>query len=206
MNISAPTDERSIALLVAELNELLQLDYDAVAAYALALKALDHPVHREAVRRFKADHERHIEELTELVREFGGKPLPLPQISSGFKHAVHGAAADDAAVILAFKANEAVSRDRDRRAASRQHPADVQDVLIRGARDEQRHFDWVMRTLGELGLSTAGIADALEDMGPSRPRRRPTRNAGPLPILATGLIVVGVAAAVTVMVRRRYVS
>jgi uncharacterized protein (TIGR02284 family) len=222
MNVSnVPTDERSIAMLVGELNDLLQLDYDAVAAYAVALKELDDPGYQDAVRQFKADHERHIEELTELVRKYGGVPMPMPHLSGVFKLAVQGAvaAAKDAAVITAFKSNEVQSRDKYRRAISRQHPSDVQDVLIRAARDEQRHFEWAMRTLGELGVTTGGIADALEQMHvrsadameavergamqAAEYTRRSLRNAGPLPLIAAGLMMVGVAAVATALVRRR---
>ena len=216
-----PTDERSVALLVGELNDLLQLDYDAVAAYTIALKELDDPGCQDAVRRFKADHERHIEELTGLIRHYGGVPLPMPHLSGVFKLAVQGAAAaaSDAAVVQAFKANEVQSRDKYRRAVSRQHPADVQDVLIRAARDEQRHFDWAMRMLSELGVSTDGVADALEQMHArsadameavergamqaAEYTRRSIRKAGPAPLIAAGLMLVGIAAVATALVRKR---
>ena len=218
---NAPTDERGVALLVGELNDLLQLDYDAVAAYTLALKELDNAAYQADVRRFKADHERHIEELTELVRKYGGVPMPLPHLSGVFKLAVQGAvaAASDAAVVTAFKSNEVQSRDKYRRAVSRQHPSDVQDVLIRAARDEQRHFDWAMRTLGELGVSQGSLTEALEQvharsadameavergaMQAAEYTRRSLRKAGPLPLIAAGLMLVGTAAVVSALRSRR---
>jgi hypothetical protein len=221
MSTYAPTDDRSIALLVGELNDLLQLDYDAVAAYTLALKELDAPAYQDAVRRFKSDHERHIDELTDLVRQYGGVPLPMPHLSGVFKLAVQGsvAVANDAAVITAFKANEVQSRDKYRRAVSRQHPADVQGVLIRAARDEQRHFDWVMRTLAELGVNHNSVADALEEMHArtadaleavergamqaAEYTRRSVRRAGVLPLVAAGLMLIGTAAVVTAVRARR---
>jgi hypothetical protein len=203
-NTYVPTDERGSALLVSELNGLLQLDYDAVAAYAIALKELDEPAYQDAVRRFKADHERHIDELTELVRKYGGVPLPVAHTAGAFKLAVQGALVGgaDTGVIDAFRTNEVQSRDRYRRAVSHQHPVDVQDVLIRAARDEQRHFDWAMRTLGELGVSTDSVADALDAFSAVERGARPVA-AGPLPLIAAGLMLVGAAAAVTALVRRR---
>jgi rubrerythrin len=221
MTAHAPTDERDIALLVGELNDLLQLDYDAVAAYTLALKELDDPAYQADVRRFKADHERHIEELTELVRKYGGVPMPMPHLSGVFKLAVQGAvaAASDAAVVTAFKSNEVQSRDKYRRAVSRQHPSDVQDVLIRAARDEQRHFDWAMRTMGELGVSTGSVAETLEQvharsadameavergaMQAAEYTRRSLRRAGVVPLIAAGLMLVGTAAVVSALRSRR---
>jgi rubrerythrin len=209
----ADVDERSAALLVGELNDLLQLDYDAVAAYSIALKELDDPAYQDAVRRFKGDHERHIDELTALVHSYGGVPVPMPHLSGVFKLAVQGAvaAASDATVITAFKSNEAQSRDKYRRAASHQHPADVQGVLIRAARDEQRHFDWAMRTLAELGATTnaavdtfgqmhARTADVMEAvergaMQAAEYTRRSMRRAGAIPLIAAGAVLLGVAIA-----------
>ena len=40
MSTSAPLTTKEHAALVAELNDLMQLDYDAIAAYSLALNAL----------------------------------------------------------------------------------------------------------------------------------------------------------------------
>jgi rubrerythrin len=214
-------DTKAEAALVGELNDLLQLDYDAVAAYTLALNALDDPDYQEAVRRFKSDHERHIDELTALIHSYGGMPMPMPHISGVFKLAVQGVggAGGDAAVILAFKSNEVQSRDKYRRSASRQHPADVQNALIRAARDEQRHFDWAMRTLGELGVNTGNVAEALEQMHArsadameavergamhaAEYTRRSIRDAGPGRLALAGLLLVGAAAAITVLARKR---
>ena len=212
MNSSHMTTEvRDVALLTGELNDLLQLDYDAVAAYTLALKQLADTGYQDAVRGFKADHERHIVELTELVRGYGGVPMPMPHLSGVFKLAVQGVgtAGGDAAVLKAFKANEVQSRDKYRRAASRQHPPDVQAVLIRAARDEQHHFDWAMRTLGELGVSTDGVAEVLEQMHArsadaveavergamqaAEYTRRALRQRGALGVVAAGLVLAAVA-------------
>lgn len=221
MNPNAPASIGEQAVLIGELNDLLQLDYDAVAAYSLALSALDDPGYQDAVRRFKVDHERHIEELTYLIQDYDGIPMPIPHLSGAFKLAVQGVGTvgDDAAVITTFKSNEAQSRDKYRRAARHQHPVDVQDVIIRAARDEQRHFDWAMRTLAELGVQTGEVADALEQMHASSAdaieavergamqaaeyTRRSVKKAGPMRLAVAGLVLVGAAAAVSILARRR---
>jgi hypothetical protein len=209
------------AALVAELNDLLQLDYDAVAAYAIALSSLDDPGYQDAVRRFKVDHERHIDELTDLVRAYGGIPLALPHVSGVFKTAVQAvsAAGNDAAIITAFKANEVQSRDKYRRAASKQHPPDVQGALIKAARDEQHHFSWAMRTLADLGVNTGSLADALEQMHArsadsmeavergamyaAEYTRRSMRDAGLMRVAVAGMVLVGAAAAFAILRDRR---
>jgi hypothetical protein len=220
-NTNTAVTAKEQAALVAELNDLMQLDYDAVAAYSLALSALRDPAYQDAVRNFKADHERHIEELTQLIRQYDGLPMPMPHLSGVFKLAVQGVgvAGGDAAVITTFKSNEAQVRDKYRRAAGKQHPPDVQGVLIRAARDEQRHFDWAMRTMNELGVQTGAVADAMEQMHArsadameavergamqaAEYTRRSVRNAGPMKLAVAGMVLVGAAAAITMIARRR---
>jgi len=150
--------------------------------------------------------------LTALVLSFGGDPVATPTLSGAFKLAVQAAgnAGGDAAIIRAFKTYETQSRVKYRRAASRQHPADVQGVLIRAARDEQRHFDWAMRTLAELGdVFDNNIADALEHMHAhtgnpveSVERGRSLRDSRTVRVAAGSLMLLGAAALVSLMIRR----
>ena len=100
--------------LVAELNDLLQLDHDAVQSYGLAIRELEHPAYRETVRRYMADHQRHVEELTGLITTHGGLPIDIPHptgVAKLAKQAV-GGLGDDRRVLLAFRANERQARDK----------------------------------------------------------------------------------------------
>ena len=147
--------------LVAQLNDLLQLDHDAVQAYSLAITLLESEAYKETLRRFRGDHERHIGDLTELIRAHGGLPIQLPHIPSGvFKLAVQAAAAagGDAEVLLAFRANERQVRDKYRRAAQRALLADVAGVVRRNASDEETHFTWAVDTLTAMGYPMDGTA------------------------------------------------
>ncbi len=147
---------RTDASLVAELNDLLKLDHDAVQAYTLAIRLLENADYKGQLEEFRADHQRHIDELTQLIRSRDGTPLELPHLPSGvFKLAVQaiGAAGGDRAVLLAFKANERQVRDKYRRSARAVHPADVTFVLARGAEDEARHYSWSLEALEDLGVS-----------------------------------------------------
>jgi rubrerythrin len=147
----------SDAALTAELNDLLMLDHDAVQAYSLAIRLLDDARYKRQIEEFRADHQRHIEELSQLIRSRDGIPLEMPHIPSGaFKlavQAVGAGAGGDRAVLLAFKANERQVRDKYRRAARTPHPADVTSVLARAADDEARHYEWALETLWELGVT-----------------------------------------------------
>ncbi|MGZ8491657.1 MAG: DUF2383 domain-containing protein [Gemmatirosa sp.] len=153
--MSPATETRSSAALIAELNDLLQLDHDAVQSYTLAMHELEHAAYRETLRRYRADHERHIEELAALVRAHGGMPMEFPHPTGVAKLAKQalGGVGGDRRVLLAFRANERQARDKYARAAERaaDWPEDVQAVVRRGAADEARHYDWADATLEALG-------------------------------------------------------
>lgn len=162
---------RAEAGLIADLNDLLQLDHDAVQAYNVAIKNLSNESHRETLLRFRGDHERHIEELTRLIREHGGIPIELAHIPTGmFKLAVQkvGTMGGDREILLAFKANERQSRDKYRKFASMPHPEHVREVLERGAADEARHYAWALETLDDMGAGTdtlIGRAEGVFEQG-----------------------------------------
>src|SRR4051812_36373993 len=80
------------AALIAELNDLLQLDYDAVGAYTLALSALRDRNLRNTLISFRQDHERHIAELVERISARGGMPIRMRHFPTGiFKLLVQAA-------------------------------------------------------------------------------------------------------------------
>src|SRR4051812_35608093 len=105
---SAPNESR----LIAELNDLLQLDHDAVEAYTIAIDLVRNARYRELLVEYRADHKRHIEEIAALVRARGGLPTELPHATAPLKLAVQalGAAPGDVTLLLAFKAVEGQAR------------------------------------------------------------------------------------------------
>jgi rubrerythrin len=142
-------------VLTATLNDLLQLDVDAVQAYALAMRQLQSAVRRRTVQRYQADHKRHITQLKRLIRKYGGTPIAVSHIPTGpFKLAMQatGSLGGDKAVLLAFKANEHQGRDKYRRAADKEAlPPDVARVLEAAAADEERHYRWAEKALERMG-------------------------------------------------------
>jgi rubrerythrin len=160
-NGSEPTG----AELIAELNDLLALDHDAVQAYSLAIGRISQAEHRETLAGFRGDHQRHVEQLTQLVRDRGGVPAEMPHLPTGvFKAAVQalGAAGDDRAVLLAFKTNEGQVRDKYRRHAARAHDPAVAAILQRAADDEERHYAWVEQTLERMGVTSDTLLGAAQ--------------------------------------------
>lgn len=145
------------AALQAELTDLLQLEQDALPAYSIAIASLRDPVLRDDLRAHRADHERHVEALSALIRDRGGIPLLLPHLPTGFfKLAVQaaGAPGGDRAVLLAFLSNEWQSQEKYARHAARPHDPDVAAVLRRHAEDEARHYAWARDALDALGCGS----------------------------------------------------
>lgn len=161
----ANTGSIDAAELVAELDELLRLDQDAIRAYAAAHDRLSTTAYREIVRRFGEDHERHVDELSRLLRGYGGRPSESPESSVGpFERAVQavGGLAGDRGLLLAFKANERRGRDRYRQASQGAYPPEVAAVLRRATNDEGAHYAWVLETLDDLRQGGSPVAGRVE--------------------------------------------
>ena len=160
MRNTGNTDDTS---LIAKLNDLLQLDHDAVEAYTVAIDMVREPRYRETLTDYRADHKRHIEELAGLVRDRGGLPTEMPHPTGVLKLAVQaiGGAGGDNALLLAFKAVEGQARDKYQRAARDAYPADAAVVITLAAADEEKHYRWVERTLKERGVGEGTLPHAL---------------------------------------------
>lgn len=153
--------------LIAELIDLLQLEYDALPVYTLAISAVGRRELRDALTSFRDDHQRHIRDLSALLRDAGGVRVPLPHLPTGLlKLGVQVAAlpGGDRAILLAFKSNEWQSQAKYARHAARAHPAEVAEVLRRNAADEARHYAWACRTLDELGCGSRSFVGAATDV------------------------------------------
>lgn len=199
--------------LIAQLNDLLQLDRDAVQGYSLAIRELENESYQETLRRFRSDHERHIDELRDVITQLGGRPARLPHASGVFKLGLQAMAGfgDDAQVLAAFRANEEQSRDRYQRMADRALPPEASAVVIAAASDEARHFQWADRTLRELGYSESDFEKAARRMHRRTAEllergERATRTALSMEnaavIAGTALAVIGAGAALSRALRR----
>lgn len=159
------TTEQTDIQLIARLNDLLQLDHDAVQAYTLAIDNLENQQWANTLRRFRGDHEHHIDNLTALIRQRNATPIELPHIPSGqFKLAMQAAGipGGDKGILLTFKANERQVRDKYRRYTELDFPADVQRVVRDNAADEQVHYSWALETLDDIGLGPRSAIGRME--------------------------------------------
>lgn len=138
------------------LNDLLQLDHDAIAAYDVAISKLEDRDHAGMIAGYRLDHERHVRELNELVARLGGTPANHPHVTGPFKTALQslGGLAGDKGVLLAFRTNELQVRTKYDLYASRAMlwPPDVKRVIDGAALDEERHYAWVADVLQRMGI------------------------------------------------------
>ena len=151
---STPGDR---AALLADLTDLLQLEYDALPAYSVAIAGLRRPDLRETLESYRADHERHVHDLSAHIRRLGGVPLTMPHLPTGLlKLAVQmaGLPGGDRSVLLAFVSNEWQSQEKYARYAARPHPPELAVLLRRHAADEARHYAWACEALEGLGCGS----------------------------------------------------
>jgi rubrerythrin len=157
---------RSGPELIAELNDLLALDHDAIEAYSLAIGRVSRAEYREALAGFRGDHQRHVDQLSALIRERGGVPVQMPHIPTGFfKVAMQalGTLGDDRAVLLAWKTNEGQVRDKYRRYATSVHDPATGAIVSRAADDEDRHYAWGEQTLAQLGVREGTLTHTAQE-------------------------------------------
>jgi rubrerythrin len=151
---STASTTRDNAALLADLTDLLQLEADVLPSYAVAISGLDRPDQREMLQAFRADHERHVRDLSAEIRRYGGIPLALPHLPTGLLKLgvqLSGLPGGDRTVLFAFVSNEWQSREKYTRYAARPYPPEITALLQRHAADEARHYEWAHDALQDLG-------------------------------------------------------
>jgi rubrerythrin len=141
------------AEILEGLNDLLQLDHDAVGAYEIAMEKLQDRDHADQIAGFRRDHERHIRELNELIADLGGTPMNQPHATGPFKLALQslGGLAGDRGTLMAFRTNELQVRAKYDSYAAKANlwPTNIKRVIDACALDEERHYRWVSDVLGK---------------------------------------------------------
>jgi uncharacterized protein (TIGR02284 family) len=136
------------------LNDLIALDHDAIDAYQSAVDRVQDYMVQQQLRAFMADHERHVRELSDLVRAHGGSP----PTGGDFKRVltkgkvVIGNLMGDRGILMAMKSNEDDTNQAYEQANRRTDlPIDVREVLQRNLSDERRHRAWIEDRLSQHG-------------------------------------------------------
>ncbi len=131
--------------MIEKLNALIGLDFDAVGAYDAAIHRIDVESIRSRLGEFRADHLRHIQDLSAQVRQLGGVPRERPDakgfILKGFT-AVTSMMGNEAA-LRAMQGNEKLTNTSYGNALRENWPAPLRDIIERNYQDEQRHLAYI---------------------------------------------------------------
>lgn len=136
--------------LGAMLNSLIELEYDAVAAYEVAVEKLQTLAYKEQMREFMSDHQRHIIALKPHAAHLGINVASGPDIKQIVTTGKVLAAqlAGDKAVLYALRSNEEdTNRAYERAIGHEDASPDLLAVLQNGFADERRHRAWITRCL-----------------------------------------------------------
>lgn len=136
--------------LTHQLNELIELDLDAIEAYEAAISRLSDAADCTQLESFMVDHKRHVADSSLLVQENGGVPASTPDFKRMLikgKVVLLGIAGDTG-VLQAMKSNEeTTNRVYDKAVQHPDLPAAARPVLERNFLDEQKHLDWIEQRL-----------------------------------------------------------
>jgi uncharacterized protein (TIGR02284 family) len=135
--------------IIEQLNEVLQIDIDAVGAYQAAIDSLDVLDIKQQLIRFKGDHDRHVVDLRGIIQRLGGDPNKRPDIKGAARKTMTKIAGLVGAetILRAMLSNERATNDVYAKHVQKSFPPDILDLLRRNYGDEQRHLAWVQSAL-----------------------------------------------------------
>lgn len=132
--------------VVALMRDLVHLDVDAIHAYDQAIKNIDGATVRSELERFKADHERHVSDLSAAIVALGGEPPAIRRDVKGIF--IEGVTALRAAMgteqsLKAMLTNEKLTNREYEKATKMALTADIDALIRRHREDERRHIQYV---------------------------------------------------------------
>lgn len=135
-----------------ELNALMEVEYDAIAAYVAAIERLESEAFKSQLRDFMRDHERHVRKLNVAVMELGDEPVKkgdLMRLLTKGKVVVADLFGDKA-ILMAMKTNEDQTNKAYENILKGRYPEDIRRILLNGLSDERHHRDWITAKLNTL--------------------------------------------------------
>ena len=131
--------------LVDKLNDLIKLDVDAIHAYDESISSCTMDDLKRGLADFRADHDRHVRELSDCVRQLGGQPDVRRDLKGYFIGGFTAIVSQgDHSSLVAMQTNEEVTNAYYRRALELENLSpDVRALLEKNYADEQRHLSWI---------------------------------------------------------------
>jgi rubrerythrin len=135
----------------AALKDLLELDYDAVEAYEAAINRIESQVYKDQLNIFKADHERHIQEISTLLGQHSIDPPKGPSIGKQWLtkgKVILANLIGDTTILRAMRSNEIDTNTAYERLSIHEGMwPDSKDIIRRGLLDERKHKKWLESVL-----------------------------------------------------------
>lgn len=133
------------------LEDYIALEHDAIAAYETTIERLSEPAHKAKIAEFKADHERHLTELTELAAAHGAD-VPaegdMKEMLTTGKIKLADMVGEDGAILKAMSTNETDTVTAyDRAMENEAIPPAAKPVFARALEDERRHKAYMERAV-----------------------------------------------------------
>lgn len=163
--------DKWIAKVCDHLNKLIQLDFDAAGTYREALLHVDDPGVRGDLHAFLGDHERHVMELSTIVRDLGGTPISAHR---DFKGAVLETmtrlrSRGTLGALRAMRTNEKLTNRSYDKALDFYMPPLGQAIVLENLKDERRHLATIEAHIERLTGKQYYDVDRIEREGSERP-------------------------------------
>jgi rubrerythrin len=164
--------------LVDKLNDLVQLDYDAIISYDHAIAHCDDAAVRRDLELFRGDHQRHIADLGKVIRALDGTPIDVHRDLKGV--VLEGittmrSLGGTLSALRAMRTNEKLTNRTYRRAADLALAPIGRVVIDQNYADEMRHLaviqSHIERMSGTAVVTSTGIPMSTLDNEPTQPRR-----------------------------------
>ena len=150
------------------LEHLIRIDLDAVRAYTQAIDNVPSEEVRDMLSSFRADHERHVEEVSAALRERGGEPPQTAHLAgfalAGFTGVVSGMGV--AGALMVMQSNEVVTNQAYELALGHGNlTPELRSLLERNLGDEQRHLYAIRRWLEQSSPAGAVMSGSATVQG-----------------------------------------
>ena len=139
---NATKHDQWIAKVCDQLNKLIQLDYDAAGTYREALLHIDDPVVRSDLHAFLGDHERHVMELTSIIRDLSGTPIDAHRDFKGviLEGMTRLRSRGTLGALKAMRTNEKLTNRAYDKASEVYMPPIGRAIVMENLNDERRHL------------------------------------------------------------------
>jgi rubrerythrin len=160
--------------IIKELNDLVQLDYDAARTYEHAIKHVDREDEdvRVDLEAFRQDHLRHIEDLRDAILELGGTPTEASRDLKGVLlegmtklRSVTGTLG----ALKAMRMNERLTNRTYEKAVELAVSSGLRELLLGNLEDERVHLASIEAHIARLGTAQAILDEDDDDTARREP-------------------------------------